>query len=486
MLRPWKTILHIELNSDKAVFLQIADGIILEIKKGRLKPGMSLPGSRVLANDIGVNRKTVVLAYEELIDTGWLSTANKSGTFVSEKLPEIKHSRKNKQEAAPPSPASFSFNVRERILPGDDDRPPLIVFDDGLPDVKLAPMDELVKAHKRIFQQKSRWCMMGYRSPKGEKRLRDALADMLTHDRGLNVHPERICVTRGSQMALYLTVQTLVCPGDWVAIETPGYSPAWETFKQAGAKIEPIKVDDEGICVTALEQLCQRKKIKAVYVTPHHQFPTTVSMKIGRRLELLALSTKYGFAIVEDDYDHEYHFGARSLLPLASNEAAANVIYISSLSKLLAPAVRIGYVVGPEKFIDSLAALRMIVDRQGDTVMENAVAELMEAGAIHRHAKRAFNIYKTRREQMAFYLDHYLQHKITYQKPEGGLAYWVLINKAVNTTLLATKLLKKGVQIIPTERFFFDKKPLNALRLGYASLDNHALEEGIKTIASCL
>lgn len=483
MLRPWKTILDIELNSDKAVFLQIADGIIREIKKGRLKPGTSLPGSRVLAGDIGVNRKTVVLAYEELIDTGWLSTASKSGTFVSETLPEQQQSRKSAPGAAVAS--SFRFNEREKII-SSDNPPSRIVFDDGLPDARLAPLDELSRAYKRILQQNARWCMMGYRSPKGEIRLRNALCKMLTHDRGLNAQPESVCITRGSQMALYLTAHTLVRPGDRIAIETPGYLPAWETFKQAGAIIEPVKVDEEGICVLALEKLCRKKKIKAVYVTPHHQFPTTVSMKMGRRLALLALSLQYGFAIVEDDYDHEYHFGARSLLPLASNELAANVIYISSLSKLLSPALRIGYVTGPAPFMEALAGLRMIIDRQGDTVMENAVAELMEEGAIHRHARRAFNIYKARREQMAHCLDQYLAPKINYQKPEGGLAYWVLFNDMINIAALSNKLLKKGVQVIPTARFFFDKKPLPALRLGYASLDKGPLEEGIQMIAATL
>ncbi len=485
MLRPWKTILQLELNSGKAVFLQIADGIIGEIKKGRLKPGASLPGSRVLAHDLGVNRKTVVLAYEELTDTGWLSTAHKRGTFVSEQLPEQKQPRKATSDSPVVAPHHFNFRQREKASVQDNPSS-LIVFDDGLPDARLTPLDELSKAYKRILLQNARWCMMGYRSPKGELRLRSALCNMLMHDRALNVQPERICITRGSQMALYLTAHTLVQPGDRVAMETPGYRPAWEAFKQAGALMEPIPVDDEGLCVEALEKLCSRKKIKAVYVTPHHQFPTTVSMKIGRRLALLALSRQYGFAIVEDDYDHEYHFGARSLLPLASDTTTGNVIYISSLSKLLSPALRIGYVTGPEAFIDSLSALRMIIDRQGDTVMENAVAELMEGGAIHRHAKRAFNTYKARRDQMASCLDQYLAPKIHYQKPEGGLAYWVHFNKAIPTTALAAKLLTRGVQVNPSENLFFDKKTQPALRLGYASLDPRSLEEGIKILASAL
>ena len=487
MLRPWKTILTVNLDCDKAVYQQIADGIIREIKKGRLSPGMPLPGSRILADDIGVNRKTVVTAYTELIDEGWLSTAYKKGTFVATTLPEVKIKKQTDREPAKTVGRAFDFIVHHAgIMPHTSSKRPSVIFDDGLPDVQLAPLEEVARAYKRIFQQKTRWKMMGYSNEKGEERLRAALCSMLRHDRGLSLGIENICVTRGSQMALYLTAHTLVQHGDVVAIETPGYQPAYKAFEYAGAQMRAIKTDGQGICVEALEALCKREPVKAVYVTPHHQFPTTVSMKADRRLQLIALSNQYGFAIVEDDYDHEYHFGIRSLLPLASMEHAANIIYISSLSKLIAPAVRIGYVAGPEPFINSLAALRVIIDRQGDPVMEHAVAELMEEGAIHKHARKALGIYRQRRLHMDLQLQKHLSDLVDYTVPDGGLAYWIKFRKPVDTTLLAKKLYTKGVQIMPTERFSFDGKALHALRLGYASLAENKLADGIKAIAATL
>lgn len=480
MLRPWNTILSIDFGNELAVYQQIADGIIAEIKKGRLRPGTPLPGSRVLAEDIGVNRKTVVLAYEALMAEGWLETTDKRGTFVSAELPRF---RDQPLKAG----NNFAFNDHQTIQPLQGAAAAnLIVFNDGLPDVRLAPMDELARAYKRIFKQKARWRMLGYGHEKGEERLRIAVTDMLSHKRGMNVCKDDICITRGSQMALYLTAQTLIAPGDTVAMECPGYLHAWQIFGKAGAKLVPVSVDDKGMVIEELEQLCKTRRIKAVYVTPHHQFPTAVSMKVERRLKLIELSNRYGFAIIEDDYDHEFHFEAKSLLPLASNEHAANVIYISSLSKLVAPAVRIGYVTGPAAFIASLAQLRSIIDRQGDTIMEQAIAELMEEGAINRHAKRAFGIYAERRELMDQLLTTYLSQQATYRKPEGGLAYWVTFSKPVNTEELQGRLLKKGVSVISTERFAFDGKPLNALRLGYASLTPAELEEGIRIIAAAV
>ena len=479
MLRPWNTILLLDFTQEQSVYQQIADGIILEIKKGRLLPGTALPGSRVLAADIGVNRKTVVLAYEALIAEGWLETADKKGTFVSAELPGFKN--------RPKANHHFEFNqfhtdpLGAPVAAGS-----LITFNDGLPDVRLAPLNELSKAYKRILQQKARWCMLGYGHQQGDERLRQALAQMLSSKRGLSADAKDICITRGSQMALYLTAQTLLQPGDNVAMENPGYLPAWQTFTGAGATVIPIDIDDKGLLIDQLEQVCKTKRLKMVYVTPHHQFPTTVSMKVERRLKLLELSNRYGFAIIEDDYDHEYHFDAKSLLPVASHENAVNVIYIGSLSKLVAPAVRVGFISGPSGFIASLSQLRALIDRQGDTIMEQAIAEMMEEGIISRHARKAARIYEQRRDLMAGYLEQYLGREAEFVTPEGGLAFWVKFKRKLNTETLAAKLLKKGVSVIATERFSFDGKALSALRLGYASLTPEELEEGVKTIATVL
>lgn len=484
-LRPWKTVIALNFDCERPLYRQIADSIVEEIKRGRLVPGTLLPGSRQLADDLKVNRKTILLAFDELLAEGWLVSVSKKGTFVSEKLPhQVTLYRQKKRE---PPASSFQFKqMAANVNLFQFNRKGLIVFDDGLPDVRLSPMEALMRSYKRIFQQNARWCMMGYSHPKGSEAIRNAIAKMLLHDRGLNTDKEKLCITRGSQMALYLTASTILETGDKIAVEDPGYTPAWNTFSQCGAKLLPVKVDQEGICIDTLEKLCKRSKIKAVYVTPHHQFPTTVSLKIDRRLKLIELSNRFGFAIIEDDYDHEFHFSSKSLFPLASHENAANVIYISSLSKIVAPAVRIGYVSGPEPFINAMAALRKSIDVQGDNVMEAAIAELMDEGAIHRHTKRAYRTYEERRENMESMLLKYLGNKVHFRKPEGGLAYWVQLRKPVDTGTLVSALLQKGVSAIPTEPFSFSGQPLNALRLGYASLTNAELEEGLNIMNKLL
>ncbi|QNK64922.1 PLP-dependent aminotransferase family protein [Pedobacter sp. PAMC26386] len=485
MLRPWKTILPITLDGEKAVYRQLAAGIVEEIKRGRLKPGTALPGTRQLALDLKLNRKTVILAYDNLIAEGWLTTAYKQGTFVSDKLPQDVKLYRSHQTAVETANIPFKYREQQSAILFSKDQS-LVVFNDGLPDVRLAPMNELVRAYRRIFQQNAKWRMMGYGDPRGTERIREAIAKMLIHDRGISVETGELCITRGSQMALYLIANVLVEKGDHIVVEDPGYAPAWQVFERAGATLIPVTVDESGICTDSLEILCAQTTITAIYVTPHHQFPTTVSMKIDRRLKLIALSNQYGFAIIEDDYDHEFHFSSKSLLPLASHQNALNVIYIGSLSKIVAPALRIGYVKGPQKFIDTLAGLRKLIDVQGDNVMEHAVAELIEEGAVKRHAKKAYAVYKDRRENMEKMLDTYLGDHITFKKPEGGLAYWIQFRENRNTVDLAEKLLEKGVSIIPTERFSFHSSSLNALRLGYASLTKDEMETGLQLIAKAL
>ena len=222
MLRPWQLEISLNSNSEKAIYLQIADSIIEAIKTGKLTSGTALPGSRQLASLLNVNRNTVIESIDVLIAEGWLVSIERKGTFISEILPEKLDSINNKLV-----PNEFKEFTK-----------PTLIFDDGLPDSRLAPMNELARAYRQIFSRKSRWQIMGYSNEFGDIEFRKAIVQMLNFKRGMNITTNEICITRGSQMAMYLASHCIFEDGDFVLIENPGYKPAWETFQKINLNIK--------------------------------------------------------------------------------------------------------------------------------------------------------------------------------------------------------------------------------------------------------
>jgi GntR family transcriptional regulator / MocR family aminotransferase len=294
---------------------------------------------------------------------------------------------------------------------------------------------------------------------------------MLNLDRGLTTTPDNICLTRGSQMAIYLAARILAGSKDTVVIEELSYPPARESFRAAGAEVVSVGLDAHGMRVDELEAICRKKRVRAVYITPHHQFPTTVLMKPERRLRLMSLAEQFGFAIIEDDYDHDFHFSHQPMLPLASADPWGKVVYIGSMSKLLTPSLRLGYLAAPKSFIDRAAAEIMLIDRQGDPATELAVAELIATGELHRHIRKAMKLYAERRLHFAEILRERLGAIVDFDLPEGGLAVWVRFQKPIDFDALLSAARAKGVQFLPGTSFVTSGQPIHATRLGFASMN---------------
>ncbi|WP_134090142.1 PLP-dependent aminotransferase family protein [Olivibacter sp. XZL3] len=473
MLRKWNFELQLDEKSDKAIYLQIADAIIKDIHSGRLKPGDALPGSRNLAQLLKVNRNTVVEALNVLLVEEWLISKERQGTFVADALPNFKAAKKR--------------NLVTTVIKDTANGHYHIQFDDGHPDSKIAPVTELARAYRQIFNQKARWQMMGYGNELGDLEFRKAIVQMLNHQRGMQINEQNVCITRGSQMAMYLTAQCLFTKGDYVLIENPGYKPAWKAFENTGATLLPVSVDKDGLVIDeVISYLKSGKKIKAIYVTPHRQYPTTVTLSLKRRLELIKLSNKYGFTIIEDDYDNEFHFGYRPVFPLSSFIELKNHVYIGTMSKVVAPALRIGYLASNDGgLIEKAGNLRKIIDVQGDSIMEQAVLQLIKDGTIKRHIKKATNHYKVKRDFMKTLLNKHIRNKATYVIPEGGLAFWIVPNKQMDWLQVSEKLKNKGIKIITPDTYSFNET-INGIRLGYGSLSEKDLEDGIIVLAKML
>ncbi|WP_267740139.1 MocR-like pyridoxine biosynthesis transcription factor PdxR [Myroides injenensis] len=469
MLRPWDFEINIEYNSSKAMYLQIADAIITNIKEGRLKKGMVLPGTRKLAIDLGVNRNTVVEAINVLIQEGYLISKERKGTFVADVLPISTRNIVSKTTSEIDEVATQQVLIR---------------FDDGHPNTKIAPIKELARAYRQIFNQKAKWQLMGYSSAYGDLNFREAIVAMLNNQRGMHIDVNSLCITRGSQMAMFLTGQCLFEKGDCVIVEDPGYKPAWQAFEHAGAELIYVPVDKEGIDVEMVAELLKKnKRIKAIYITPHHQYPTTVTLALSRRLELIKLANKYSITIIEDDYDNEFHFGYRPILPLSSFLELEHYIYIGTLSKVVAPALRIGYLVSNNlDFLRKVGDLRKIIDVQGDSIMEQAVLQLIQDGTLKRHIKKATNFYKERRNVANLLIDKYLKDYVNYSLPEGGMAFWLEPKVLFNWKLLEERLNQSSISLFPPSHYTENTSSVG-FRLSYGFLSDEQLEIGIKQLA---
>lgn len=463
-------------------FVQLAQAVIADIRRGRLLPGERLPGSRVLAGEWGVHRNTVLAAFSELTAQGWLVTSPGRGTFVSSKLPEGLGERPRQRPAKTFVLPLPPLDVGHRVLLASHQ---VLALSGGMPDPRLFPVDALSRAWRRVVKRHGHR-LLEYGDPAGHLGLREALAAMVRTLRGVPAQAEHLLVTRGSQMGLDLCARALLRPGDVVAVEQLGYRPAWDALRLSGATLCPVPVDAEGLDVDALEQLCSRQPLRLVYVTPHHQYPTTATLSPARRLKLLALAKAHRFAILEDDYDHEFHYEGRPVLPLAQADEAGVVISLGTLSKVLAPGLRLGFVVAPAELINRLITLRSVLDRQGDLPMEAAVAELLEDGELQRHVRKMRTAYLERRDVLVEALRQKLPDAFDFDVPKGGISVWLRARKPSHFKAWLARCEQLGVVLAPGERFTFSGQPLAATRLVFSRYSPTELRRAVQRMQQAL
>lgn len=471
---PFEHVILIEKESKTAVYRQIAISIINAIRGGTIKSNTHLPGTRKLAVSLGVHRKTVIAAYEELEAEGWVVIIPRKYAIVTENIPSFKPQKWNQNKVLAPyeNNLTISFKiVNKKMITESSISVPDIMINDGHPDVRLSPIDDLLKTYRSLTSRKHGIKNANIGTTQGTLSLREEMVDYISETRGINISSDNLLITHGAQMSIYLAAQLLLEPLSHVIVGKPNYPLANKTFEETGAKIIEVAVDDEGIDTDAIELICKKEKINAVYVIPHHHYPTTVTLSVERRMKLLELSKEFSFAIIEDDYDYDYHYTSSPYLPLASANHNGNVVYIGSFSKILDPSLRMGFMIAPKNFITQCTALRKIIDVGGDGYMQNALAALIKGGELKRHLKKAKKSYHQRRDLLDKLLKEQLGDYVYYTLPTGGMAIWVKLKPAfpISQLISNTKL-----QIIRID------KEQNAFRFGFASLDETELEQTVE------
>jgi len=475
-------------STKQAKYLVIAQALRKAIREGQVAPTEGLPSARKLAQQLAVNRHTIMAALAELVAQGWVEAKERSGYRVVASLP-IQSSRTiNKVNQ---TPQNFDWKFRHKLnvpeTPKVKASQYAYNFSGGQPDIRKFPFDEF-KSHFSQTCQRPKIDDFCYGDSRGEAELITEISIYLRRVRSITDKEMMIC--NGSQEALYMVSQLLLQPGDKVAVEQLGYPPAWATFERAGAELIAIEQDNRGLDPDHLAKVLAEGGVKLLYLTPLHQYPTTVSLDIARRMKIYQLAVQYGIAIVEDDYDHEFHYDSQPIAPMAADDPAGLVIYISTFSKIMFGGARIGYVVADNALISQLSAYKMLMNHKCNVLVQQAVAKWMQQGGFEGHLRRMTRLYQKRRDLMVQELKSY-QDKglpIHFEIPAGGMAIWLDTGKSI--VGLKEKLLTQGVYL-QTEIEFNIIKELPAcdyrfIRLGFAAMNEVEVAQGLSIVMEVL
>lgn len=478
--------LRLDDSTPKPLHEQLYDELRRSILSGRLAPGTRLPSTRALATNLRLSRATVVQSFGQLLDEGYLEARHGAGTFVSLALPDETERALpvgERERAAPASVALSEFG--ERLLRAGELEPRVppgfINFRDGRPAFDLFPMDRWRKLLARHADAGAE--LLDYSpDPAGHRPLREAIAGYLTRARAVRCTAERIVIVSGSQQALDLTSRLLLDNGDAVAVETPGYPGALRVFSAYGAELVPIPVDGHGMVVSRLFDALALG-IRLAYVTPSHQFPTGAVLSLARRLELLRWAHRAGAMIIEDDYDSAYRYGERPIPALQGLDDGDAVIYVGTFSKVMFPALRIGYVVLPPDLVGAFGKAKAYSDRQSPLLEQFALADFITEGHFERHLRRMRAIYAARRETLVRELIAAFGDAVTIGEEAAGMHVFARFATPHDDDELVRRAARERVFLTAPNTLSASGRGSGAFVLGFTELDEAQLIEGVRRLA---
>jgi len=426
-----------------------------------------------------------VNAFEQLKSEGYVEGSVGSGTYVSKVLPERLLHVTSARTAKPavqgkPQPVVSDYGRRAKLLGGYDNRL-TCAFRSNLPALDLFPTTLWTKITLRSLRRISRRHLMGCDSL-GYIPLRQAVAEYLNRSRGVRCVPEQVAIVSGVQEALDLTARLLLNPGDRVCVENPGYPGAVLAFQAFRARIFAAGVDDEGIEIRQLPS----QGVRLIYVTPGHQFPLGTTMSLARRLQLLEWARKSVAVIFEDDYDSEYRYSGRPIPALQGLDRSGSVLYAGSFSKVLFPALRLGYVVIPFDLLHRFEAIQSLTNRHAPLLEQLVLSDFIAEGHFGRHLRRMREVYA---ERLAVLLEEArlrLAGLLEISKVEAGLQTAGWLCGGIDAESAAAAAAKRNVDVTPMDRYSKGRVVPEALQLGFAALDVKEIRRGVRELAIAL
>ncbi|HLX57396.1 MAG TPA: PLP-dependent aminotransferase family protein [Ktedonobacteraceae bacterium] len=474
------------------LYKQLYERLRGAILTGQLERGTRLPSTRALASELGVARMTTALAYQQLILEGYLESRVGQGTMVARSLPATLFNAEidGKREEQTDSGKTTLIRLASCLGPLKDVPWPSRrtgetggTFSSGELGIDRFPYEVWARLIARRARQSVRECAH-YQPPAGYFPLREAIAAHIGITRGVRCTPEHIIMTAGSQGALDLAVRTLLSPGEAAWLENPGYFGARSALLATGARLVPVPVDEQGLIVEIGQKRCPEARL--VSTTPSHQFPTGVTMSLARRMILLDWARRAGAWILEDDYDSEYRFPGRPLEALQGLDHDGRVLYIGTFSKVLFPALRLGYLVAPTELIEPLLLMRRSLDMHLPMLEQMALCDFLHQGYYARHLRRMRHHYQKLRDLLSRELQAHLGGLLEVHASEVGMHLVGWLPPGKDDRRAAELAAQDGIQVLPISRFSLEPLSRGGLVFGYAGTDEEAIPHEVKRLAATL
>ena len=484
-------MIRLDRAATEPLYQQLYRQIRDELISGSFNGSSSrLPSSRALAADLRISRFTVDLAFSKLHDEGYLQSRSGSGTFVADSLPEtfLSARRPNAQRLVERPPRLSS---RVRNIP---DKRTGKQFDFGIagaPGVSFVPavaaLDEFpIAIWERLRAQvlaKKGAHLLQYASSRGDPDLRKALATYLCDYRGARCHPDQIIITAVTQQAMMISATALVNRGEVAWIEDPGFYQARRAFGFAGATVVPRPVDREGITIA---RPSKQRSPKIIYVTPSHQFPLGMTMSLARRTALIDFARTCDAYIFEDDHNSEFRYTGPPLPCLQALDNAGRVIYAGTMSKILYPSLRLGYLLAPEQLVEPMIKIRAVMDQHSPAIDQATLARFLTEGFFLSHIKRMRKLYSDRREFFIEQFNNLLSKYFILEIPEAGLHFVAWLRRKADLPVITRVCAEIGIRPSPLSSCFIKPELNPALNFGFAAWSRAQIREGLSKLAAAL
>ena len=477
-------VVPLDRSSDVPLYRQLYEGYRRAIAERRLRAGQRLPSTRSLAEELGVSRIPVLNAFEQLLAEGYLESRVGSGTFVARTLPaeivaaprRIAAKRTSELRARRPIARRAEAILRDPLpewLKGTG------AFSVGQPPIDRFPIETWSALVRREARRAAR-DLLPYSSPLGLPELREAVAEYLRTARAVRCEADQVMIVNGSQHALDLAATILLDSGTPVWLEEPGYFGARKALALADARITPVPVDEEGLNVAS--GIARRADARAAFVTPSHHYPLGVTMSASRRLQLLDWARDNGAWIVEDDYDSEYRYGNLPIAALQGLDRDARVLYVGTFTKVLFPALRLGYLVLPPDLVPAFAEVRRTIDSSCPTFTQAVLAAFLREGHCARHIRRTRLICRERREALVAALARRLP-ELTVLGDDAGMFLCVALPRGLRDREISTRAAREGLLVPPLSESYLGAGARQGLILGYGGTSLPEIEAGVEHLA---